>query len=384
MAISRASGRPGSIQGAPFKGHVVHLVTRTYWPDVGGIERQMTSVAALVTDLGGSVEVWTTTSQPHVPDGARCHVAPSWANAIRRFSLWMALSLLWDSPRIRRERGVAVVGRASAEAAVFLALSRLLRLAVVVYLAGGDELGSEFARQRRRWLRSLLLSRADAFVAHTPRFISEVRAAGYAGTCHVVPTILPNAEPDRCIDLEVPSTHIRAIWCGRNHPVKNLPRLERLASGAFRRSGIHLIVVIDRPPEGCFEGSTVHPRCPSPRQHMRMADVVVFTSLHEAQPNVLAEAAAEGVPAVAFDVGGMREAMTMLGHGVALPEDCEDDEFAKAVDDLANKYRHPDRKRHLREAAHTLYQTDARRAWTQVLLEGARALGTAGGKGRKA
>lgn len=81
--------------------------------------------------------------------------------------------------------------------------------------------------------------------------------------------------------------------------------------------------------------------------HLEWADVLLLTSSTEGLPGVVLEAAAAGVPAVAFDVGGTSEAIADGLTGFVVP----DQDVAAGVDHLVDLAEHPDRLAELGEAA---------------------------------
>lgn len=347
----------------------LRLVNRGCLPKPGGIERQFDSVIALGLANGMAVDVWTATRHPALPDGTRCHRSPIGERPMIVYALWLLLSKLWHGVRSRGRRVVTIVGGSSVEAALVLALGQRQRGRAVVYLAGGGVDGSEFASLRRPWLRRLIVRRADAIVLHTPSYAGELERAGYRGDIHLVPT-LTGRRRERCSFPSVPvgaSGTVRALWCGRNHPVKNLAGLSRLAKEAFPNAGVHVDVIVDRPSALNFGSAVVHVGCPNPRAHMKDADVLVLTSVHESQPNVLAEAALEGVPLVAYAVGGLPEALEELGHGSLVATDDTDEHFARVVAAVGQAYREPEARSALKARAAELYQRDAEKAWERVL-----------------
>lgn len=345
---------------------------RWYWPSVGGVERQMTYLTEVVRQAGGRLQVMTTTPQPEVPAWVRATSAGRAGRWMPAYAAWLAVQLLRARIRAGRRPLVVLVGSLSAEAAVMSLLAGPLRLRYVVYLAGGDAQGSEFSAQRRGWLRSRTLATASAFVVHVASYGEEVRAAGFRGSIDVLPTMVPEVEVLPCAtQLHPPEGALSAVWCGRVHPVKDLAALSRLAGGAFRDHSIHLTLIADRVPDEDFAGSTIHVSCPSPRSHLRSADVLVLTSEHEVQPNVMAEAAMEGVPLMAYGVGGLDEAVADLRHGRTLPRGTRDEDFASATADLAAAYASPDKRQDLRAAAHDRFAR-AGDLWLELLCRAGR------------
>lgn len=361
-----------AVSDRPLAGTEVHFINRSYWPAVGGVERQLGLLEDLVDQLGGAVVIWTATNEEgrrsisvtgRRPRRPSC---PRWVHSSPRlFLVWASLGLLLHRALHPRSSMVLLAGRASAETAAALPVRLIFGVPLITYLAGGDVQGSEFSCQRRRWLRREMARRVDVFVAHAPSYLDEVQDAGHRGTRLVSPTIVPADRPPGCQEELVAGGAVKVLWCGRNHPVKGLDRLAGLADGALREAGASLTVIADNAPD-MPSHVHVHCGCSSPRSHMGKFDVLVLTSRYEGQPNVMAEAALEGVPTVALGVGGIPEAVSMLGHGTVLRPDCPDTEFTAAVTEAAASYRNPRLEADLRAAAVRLYGDAARQGWQRA------------------
>lgn len=353
----------------PLGALTVRLVSRGWRPQVGGMERQFDLLAARALAFGADVVAWTAAPKPKGAAAIRIHRSPLGTRSMALYGLWLLVSLALDCVRRRRRGAVTLVAGSSVEAAAVLVLSRRLRGRAVVYFAGGDERGSEFASMQRGWLRRLILARADGLVVHTPSYGAELRSAGFRGDIEVVP-VLAVASTERCHAAPMgraSGARARAVWCGRDHPVKNLTALSRMVHGAFLDAGIEVQLVVDRVPALDFGTSEIHVGCPDPPTHFRSAGVVVLTSRHESLPNVLAEAALEGVPLVAYATGGIPEAVAQLGHGHLVDPRATDGEFAAAVLAAARRYADPGQRARLQAAARAVYGVDAERGWMRVL-----------------
>lgn len=361
---------------SPFGGAEVHLVNRTYWPAVGGVERQLLYLEELVESLGGTLVVWTATRTASAPvaseprSGAARPRCPRWVRpGTAGFVLWVALGLLLHRALHPRRNMVVLAARASAETAAALPVRRLFGVPLITYLAGGDARGSEFSTQRRRWLRHQMVRGVDVFVAHAQSYLEEVRAAGHRGAGVVAPTMASDSAGPACA-LTMPGEEgVRILWCGRNHPVKGLDRLSRLAGGCFPARGARMSAIADSPPD-LPPQVHIHTDCVDPRSHMSEFDVLVLTSRYEGQPNVMAEAALEGVPTVALGVGGIPEAIDTLGHGEAIDPGCSDESFTDLVIDTAMRYRDPSSRSDLQAAARQRYLVESRAQWRQAVESG--------------
>jgi glycosyltransferase involved in cell wall biosynthesis len=81
-------------------------------------------------------------------------------------------------------------------------------------------------------------------------------------------------------------------------------------------------------------------RVPDVKEYLRQADVIALTSISEAQPIALLEAAATGLPAVTTDVGSCREIIEgfdddpVRGRGGYVVEACNPQGIANALGDI--------------------------------------------------
>lgn len=285
-------------------------------PHVGGVERQWYLLGELLTAAGFRVEQLTTTPHGRGGNGVSMVVAPGWAVSwgTTGLAIWYGLGLLRRC--LRRPCPVVITARVSLESAIACVLAPLLRLHTIVFLVGGEAAGSEFSLQRRRWVRRAILRRATVIVAHDEALLLEVQRAGARGRTLRIPTLVPR-EDDRsgCRWHLQPSELPTLIWCGRDDPVKNVAALEELVDSG-ELAGCRVVAILDQEPARPLSTGVVsHFSCPNPRHHFRHATLHISTSLFEGQSNVLAEAAMEGVPTVAFDVGGTRTILADLGFG---------------------------------------------------------------------
>lgn len=351
-------------ENRPLHDYRVHLVHRSSRPLVGGIESQYERIATHLMRRGAEVHLWTATPGAVGPLGTQVHTVPQALAGFGAalYGLWVFGRLVVRSGAGRRD--VVIAGRASVESTVGCLVSALRGWRSVVYLAGGSERGPEFATQRRRWVKELIGRFAAEVVGHT--------SDAFAGIADCVPRrlvpVLVENEPKDC--TFTPSwepDQLHTVWCARNHPVKDPGHLCRMAETRFRQSGIQTLVITD---DGAgFGGSLiqVHLDCPEPRSHFSEADVAILTSLYEAQPNVLAEAALEGCPFVAFDVGGLRESITALDAGDVI-DPGDDGAFVAAVIQVAERFATDRSRAALAERAHERHVEIPKVEWERVVV----------------
>ncbi len=117
---------------------------------------------------------------------------------------------------------------------------------------------------------------------------------------------------------------------GKDDPGKNVPAFLRLAAGLGEKLGPVCTVLAGRGLDESFavrRGVVRHSQCDSyflgelsdMRPFYAALDLLVITSLREGMPNAVLEAQACGVPVVAFDIGGIREAIAPGRTGLLAP-----------------------------------------------------------------
>jgi glycosyltransferase involved in cell wall biosynthesis len=352
-------------------GRTVHVVARRVPPNIGGEEIQVSLLCAALFQAGATVEVWTTTQGAVLPDGVGVHVRPRSA-PMPAYLAWLVIGLgLWRISHLGWP-AVVITTRVSGDSAILARLGGLLRLPVVMFLTGGLVGGSEFALQRRPWVKRWIAEGSAAIVAHAASFLDEVVDAGFQGSAVRISTIVDNVQRSTvCTEvLPLAPGSPSLIWCGRDDPVKNLVGLNRLFGGALRSLGTpSLLLISDRAPREQVTGAEVHLRCPSPRVHMAAADALVLTSHFEGQGAVIAEAAVEGTPSVAYGVGGIPETMQRLDGGEVVAVGSPDAAFASAIGRVLERFSDEGERSRLMQRARRMFVEEPPAAWIQLVAE---------------
>jgi glycosyltransferase involved in cell wall biosynthesis len=135
--------------------------------------------------------------------------------------------------------------------------------------------------------------------------------------------------------------HVGSFTHEKNH----LWLLEVFRRLRLRNPAVHLVLIGDGPLHAVVDdrigqlglSSSVHMlgTRPDARELVAAADILVLPSLVEGLPAVVLEAAAQSVPAVASDVGGVREAIRH-GHTGLLVPPADMDAFLAAVTTLVD------------------------------------------------
>jgi Glycosyl transferases group 1 len=351
-------------------GDTVIVVARRVPPAIGGEEGQVGLLCSVLVEAGATVQVWTMTMGASLPAGVQVRILPRSFKGMPLYLAWLGLLLVVWRGLHPRTPAALVTTRVSGDSALMARLGRLLQVPVVMFLSGGLQGGSEFAMQRRPWVKRWIIDGSAAMVSHAESFLAEVREAGFTGTTECISTIVDSATSAGPCRERLPASpgSPRLMWCGRNAPVKNLPALSRLFGGALLSYGNpSLLVVADEPPAPPVAGAELHLRCPSPRVHMASTDVLLLTSDFEGQGAVIAEAAVEGTPTVAYAVGGIAETMARLDGGEVVAAGAPDEVFAGAVARAWRRFSDPGERSDLSARAEQLFQREPPAAWVGLL-----------------
>ncbi len=169
---------------------------------------------------------------------------------------------------------------------------------------------------RRRALARLLLRRADSVRVVSEKVRAQVQATGTKARVHVLPVFVDLA---RFQNLERTS-HDRPtiLWVGRFEQEKD-PRYAIEVLKQVRAEGVDAKLVmlgagrLESALKQAARGLPVEfPGWKAPEEYLKVADVVLSTSLHESWGASMVEALAAGVPVVAPDVGIAREAGAII------------------------------------------------------------------------
>lgn len=131
-------------------------------------------------------------------------------------------------------------------------------------------------------------------------------------------------------DLRIRAEAVVVLFLGRVNPDKGAPELLRAAARAFsKKTDVHLLVV--GPSEGSIDaaladsGAALGARfhrvdyVPDPERWFAAADLFVIPSHREGFGTAVLEAAACGVPAIASDIYGLRDAVVDRQTGLVVP-----------------------------------------------------------------
>lgn len=327
------------------------LVTRRFWPLVGGGERVMASLAEELQPLSARPVVLTAQWDAHWPveinhAGAPVHRLPQ-----PQVRGWGTIRYLWSLSRWlkqhRDELDAVIVSTLTHDA--YAAVAALAGSNVPVLLRaerGGPAGDVQWQREARFGARiQRRCQQAAAFIAPSDLVANELQAVGYpAKRIHVIANgvaipslrtserrlaaraILGEANPD----LKVPDETPVALYVGRLHSQKGLHDLVR----AWRRiisiwPDARLWLVGEGPErDDLYDRLRDHEL----KYHVAMpgafddvsellyaADVLVQPAYEEGSSLALLEAMAAGLPVVASDIRGHQRLLTHREQGLLTP-----------------------------------------------------------------
>lgn len=327
------------------------LVTRRFWPLVGGAEMLMSQLATAFRERGARPTIVTAQWQSDWPTDLVHQETPvvRLPNPNQRFwgTIRYMIALARWMKHHQSELDVIYVSMLKHDAYATLGARTERRLPVVLRAEGSGETGDCRWQQTARFgdrIRRRCLT-ADAIVAPSRAIYDELLAAGYPNRLvrHIpngvvtrparnaerrwaARQLLAESNPDLATREETPVV----IFTGRLARAKGLFDLLHAWSGiAERWSDARLWLVGDGPDrDDLFElildlglrHQVVMPGAFDDVQDLLdAADLFVLPSYHEGLSIALLEAMAAGVPIVASDIPGNREVIVSGQHGMLLP-----------------------------------------------------------------
>lgn len=343
------------------------LITRRFWPLVGGAEMIMANLAAALKERGHAATLLTAAWNPDWPAeiqhrGVQVIRIPQ--SQQRLFGTWRYMHGLGRWLRQHRDRfDIAYVSMLKHDAYAALGISRKLGFPVVLRAEGGGATGDVAWQARDRfggWIRRRCQT-ADAIVAPSLAIQQELAIAGYdVNRLHFIPNGVATA-PDRAPQrrrmarealgtahpvLTLGNDTRLAVYTGRLSEEKGLSCLiEAWAQVLRNRSNTRLWLVGEGPIRDQLaeqiERLHIRGRCvlvgsfDSVEELLAAADLFVLPSREEGTSVALLEAMANGLPVVASDIPGNRSLITSGEHGLLVPPD-DAEAMAGAIENLLN------------------------------------------------
>ena len=329
------------------------LVTRRFWPLVGGAEMTMANLAAALTEAGHRVTILTAAWNPDWPVEIQHRGVPVMRVKQSRRRFWGTWQYMRGLRRwLREHRGnydLVYVSMLKHDAYASVGVCRKLGVPIVLRAEGGGTTGDvAWQRSNRfgRWIRRRC-KLANAIIAPSPAIQEELAAAGYdVDRLHFIPngvSNLPERTPKRRMAarealgtahavLSLGNDTKLAVFTGRLSEEKGLTTLVDAWSRVLKnRSNTRLWLVGEGPLRDRLaeqiESLHMRGRCvlvgsfDSVEELLAAADVFVLPSREEGMSIALLEAMANGLPIVAADIPGNRTLITSSENGLLVSPD---------------------------------------------------------------
>ncbi len=326
------------------------LVTRRFWPLLGGAERMMANLAEELCGRGVAVTLLTARWERHWPAEFAYRGVPVIRLPQPRQRLWgtwryMRALRSWLGQH-RGEYDLVYVSMLKHDA--YATIGAIGREAPVVLRAEGGGPTGDCAWQRQSaygWPIRRRCARAAAFVAPSRAIEEELLAAGYPQErVHAIPNgvaIPAPADAERKaaaraalaganVAMQVPEGTQVAVYTGRLHEAKGLIDLiDAWTTVVARRPHARLWIVGEGPMERdlarlitarrLLSQVTLAGVFDSVDEVLAAADVFVLPSWEEGMSLALLEAMAAGLPVVATDIPGNRQLVSDGQEALLVP-----------------------------------------------------------------
>ena len=313
----------------------VALVAGSFPPGGGGAERQLLRVLAELRSRDWEVVVvarWLGDSpRAYVLDGVQV-VRVGSADVTRRnavmFTVEAARQVAGEHPDV----AIGLQAGSSPAAAALATVFGWRRIPFVLRLTGNDIDGNQLAVRGRtrgsRLVTGAVLRSAAAIVAPAHHLLQG--AGPFQARVDQIGRVIPNGAPEP-VERQGEAPPSKVLWVGRAVGVKNYPEFVELA----RRCPDLRFLSVGPGPELSDGVSNLDARgwLADARPSFADAAVLVSTSRSEGSPNVVVEALVSGIPVVAYDCVGVREATEGITHGVRIVPQGDVDALAAAVRD---------------------------------------------------
>jgi glycosyltransferase involved in cell wall biosynthesis len=326
------------------------LVTRRYWPLVGGAEMAMANLASELRRQGASPIIVTAQWDPSWPKEVVHREAPVVRlpqPRMRMFGTWRYMTALGEWLRDRADSlDLVYVSMLKHDAYAALTALRRHPIPIALRAEGAGELG-DIHWQRADRFGGLIRHRcfsADAFIACSPLIEAEFREAGYpAERVHFIPNgvaIPPFRSPELMRearislgldDPEKPPRNTRlAVFTGRLDRAKGLGDLAAAWPAVLAQLPHARLWLVGEGPDrdwlqGQIESHGLSSSVAMPGAYddvedvLMAADMFVFPSHSEGMSLALLEAMAAALPIVASDIPGNRTLVSHEEHALLTP-----------------------------------------------------------------
>ncbi|GAB4139690.1 glycosyltransferase family 4 protein [Thermopirellula anaerolimosa] len=328
----------------------VVLITRRFWPLIGGAERFMAELGAGLVGRGCPVTLLTARLDPSWPNCIQFRGFPVVRLPNPNVRFWGTLRYMQALiSRLRRHAGeYDIVYTAMLKHDAWAAIRAVSRTHPVVLFAPGSGPTGDCAWQETALLGTHIrrvCRRADAVTAPSPQVFEELVAAGYPpDRLHLLPhgiVVRAKRTPgDRNLardalgriqpQLRLADSDVMSVYVGRLHPGKGLLELVEAWETVVRRHSHAFLWLVG---EGPLEQELRHAIRARNLQHRVMlpgafddvrdfllaADCFVFPSHQEGMPLAILEAMEAALPIVATDIPGNRLLIRPDREGMLVP-----------------------------------------------------------------
>lgn len=320
------------------------MVSASFYPHVGGAEKQALELSAALRARGVPVMVATRRLRGLLPYEEIRGVPVFRLRRLRGFDApSFMISLAWFLWKKRNEYGAIHVHLAGSPALAAGMMGRLLKKKVIVKLGGGAGIGELATSSRTAFgrvkLRLLRLTR-PSLIAVAAELAEEARRFLGAVDVEVIPNGV-DVEVYKPVDAEqrkalrqkvgLPARGLVFLYTGRFSPEKRLPQFievwAELARRAPRES--EFVLVGAGPERKAIETAIAYakaqdkvrllPPTPDLAELYAAADVFVLPSISEGLSNSLLEAMASALTPLASRVGGTPDAVADGVSGLLFP-----------------------------------------------------------------
>lgn len=300
------------------------LVIDSYFPAVGGAERQLAQLAPRLLGLGHHVEILCAQLRPSNP--IRDEIAGVPIRRIGYPRLWklgsvvMHAKLAWILLREYRHFDVIHVHIVHNMAPVIGALRPFLDGLLVAKISGatemtGGHLDPGNAKSPAFRIRNFFVKRFDYLQVISAQIRSALINAGYDVSKLIgIPNGVNVSRFELGSDERDPDRQFSVVYAGRLAKVKGVDVLLHAWAGVLEQHRARLTILGDGPDREMFEklardlGISAHVEfagdCEDTAPYLARSDVYVQPSRSEGLSNSVIEAMAAGLPIVATQVGG--------------------------------------------------------------------------------
>lgn len=321
------------------------LVVDSYFPAVGGTERQLAQLAPRFSELGHNVEILCAQLRPNDPVRDQISGVPVRRIAFPRIwklgSVVMHIKLAWVLWREYRHFDVIHVHIVHNMAPVVGALRPFLRGMLVAKISGATEmtgglLDPKNSKSLRFRVRNYFVRKFDYFQVISSNIREAMIHAGYDASKLIgIPNGVILSRFSEGNTTRAPELQFSAVYAGRLACVKGVDVLLRAWAKVVAQFPARLIILGDGPELenlqsqaeelGISANVEFAGDCPDIAPYLAQSDIYIQPSRAEGLSNSVIEAMAAGLPIVATQVGGNGDLVVQGKSGLLVQPESPDD-----------------------------------------------------------